>query len=152
MLPRPLGWAAAAFALLALGCSDEAADDAALACSITTNWIMTRGEFQPQGQKSQRLSPEDRRLVNDSRAWRPLATPRNGKGPCQVRERSFEKLKVSRDGQWAVADFSDEWSTERCLARRRGERWVQRECDTVAHYEPVIPPVPEGGANAAARE
>ena len=146
---RPLGAGAAAAALLLAGCSGEAEDDDALACSITSNWVTVRGEFQPRGQKSQRLSPEERRLVNDSRVWRPLAQGRNGASSCEAPRRPMEDLKVSRDGQWAVADFPNQWSVERCLARREGDRWVQRECDVVVHIEPVVEHLPEPSPSGA---
>jgi hypothetical protein len=140
---RLLGAGAAAAALLLAGCSGKAADDDALACSITSNWVTVLGEFQPRGKKSRRLSAEERRLVNDSAAWRPLTQSRHGASSCGPPRRAFENLKVSRDGQWAVADFPSEWSVERCLARRAGDRWVQRECDVVVHIEPVLQQLPE---------
>ncbi|WP_167737449.1 hypothetical protein [Sphingomonas parva] len=49
-------------------------------------------------------------------------------------------MKISDDGEWALARFSSDWSIEECLARRGAGKWIERECDVAVHIEPEMPP------------
>ena len=132
--------------MLAAGCGGQAADDDAIACSMASvdGWVKAPLDFAPQGRKSRRLSAEDRRLATDSRQWRQLRSGTqfidDPQRFCGATVRDVGPLQVSKDGQWALARFPGEWSVDECLARRERDRWIERECDTVVHIEPVIPP------------
>ena len=140
--------------MFAAGCGGQGGDDGALACSMTSvaGWAKAPSAFAPQGRKSRGLSPDDRRRASDSRQWRPVRPPSefldDPQRFCRVPLREAGPLQVSKDGRWALVRFPGPWSVDECLARREGDRWVERACDTVVHIEPVIPAAELPHANA----
>ena len=141
---------ALAAAMLTVGCGSSSDPDRALACSMVLRdqWVEVRSEWNPRGIPTRRLTPEDRARVRDDRLWRTLVPgpefEANRAAACGGRARSdMRALAVSRDGQWARAEFVQQYQAEICLARREGERWRERECDITMIADPEME-IPSG--------